>query len=264
MSNAATIHDWTRVDAGIWHSFHLQWIAEINKELNGGVLPAPYYALAEPQGGFTVEEGAAGDRGTTGGPSTEPRRFEADLLALHESDEAADGGVLLADAAPRVRLTAPLTPSPPGARRIAVRYGSADRIVALIELVSPGNRDGRAKATAFCNKVEAAILAGVHVLMIDLFPSNPLLPTGMHGAVAERFGVEYRPPDGEPLTCASYRAAESATTSFVEPLRVGAAPPVMPLFLSRTRYVELPLADSYAAAFAATPRKYREALEPAT
>lgn len=41
------IHDWTRVTAGTWHDFHLAWIAEIRKELNGGRLPPSYYAQAE-------------------------------------------------------------------------------------------------------------------------------------------------------------------------------------------------------------------------
>src|SRR5947207_15900955 len=41
------VHDWTRVDAGIFHSFHIGWMAQLNKVLNGGRLPADYYALVE-------------------------------------------------------------------------------------------------------------------------------------------------------------------------------------------------------------------------
>jgi hypothetical protein len=41
------IHDWTRVDAGIFHDFHHSWIEEIKRALNRGLLPAEYYALAE-------------------------------------------------------------------------------------------------------------------------------------------------------------------------------------------------------------------------
>src|SRR6516165_2929582 len=44
---AVPIHDWTRVTAGTWHDFHLAWIAEIRNALNGGILPADYYAQAE-------------------------------------------------------------------------------------------------------------------------------------------------------------------------------------------------------------------------
>src|SRR5437867_4012882 len=41
------VHDWTRVDAGIFHDFHLGWIAEIGRALNRGFLPPDHYALAE-------------------------------------------------------------------------------------------------------------------------------------------------------------------------------------------------------------------------
>src|SRR2546421_3205236 len=41
------IHDWTRVDAGIFHAFHHDWITEISRALNRGLLPADYYALPE-------------------------------------------------------------------------------------------------------------------------------------------------------------------------------------------------------------------------
>jgi hypothetical protein len=41
------VHDWTRVDAGIFHHFHHDWITEIARALNRGILPPDYYALAE-------------------------------------------------------------------------------------------------------------------------------------------------------------------------------------------------------------------------
>ena len=44
---AMPIHDWTRVDAGIFHHFHHGWIEEISRALNRGLLPPDHYALAE-------------------------------------------------------------------------------------------------------------------------------------------------------------------------------------------------------------------------
>ena len=41
------IHDWTRVDAGLFHAFHQRWISALSDALNTGVLPRDYYALAE-------------------------------------------------------------------------------------------------------------------------------------------------------------------------------------------------------------------------
>ncbi len=41
------IHDWTRVEAGIFHHFHHRWISAVSDALNAGLLPDEYYALAE-------------------------------------------------------------------------------------------------------------------------------------------------------------------------------------------------------------------------
>ena len=41
------IHDWTRVDSGLFHAFHQGWTVALQNALNAGVLPADYYALVE-------------------------------------------------------------------------------------------------------------------------------------------------------------------------------------------------------------------------
>ena len=45
------VHAWTRVTAGTFHDFHNAWITELRNALNGGVLPAGYYALGEQRSG---------------------------------------------------------------------------------------------------------------------------------------------------------------------------------------------------------------------
>ena len=40
-------HDWTRVDAGLFHAFHQTWIVTLSRALNSGVLPSGYFALPE-------------------------------------------------------------------------------------------------------------------------------------------------------------------------------------------------------------------------
>ena len=42
------IHDWTRVDAGLFHAFHQDWISSLLAVLNRGGLPLDYFALTEP------------------------------------------------------------------------------------------------------------------------------------------------------------------------------------------------------------------------
>src|SRR5256885_15571257 len=41
------IHDWTRVDAGLFHHFHQSWTVALGHALNAGILPADYFALVE-------------------------------------------------------------------------------------------------------------------------------------------------------------------------------------------------------------------------
>jgi Protein of unknown function (DUF4058) len=41
------IHDWTRVDAGLWHDFHQGWTVALCSSLKSGVLPYDYFALVE-------------------------------------------------------------------------------------------------------------------------------------------------------------------------------------------------------------------------
>jgi hypothetical protein len=41
------IHDWTRVDAGLFHAFHQAWIVHLCDALNAGGLQPEYFALTE-------------------------------------------------------------------------------------------------------------------------------------------------------------------------------------------------------------------------
>src|SRR5438105_4478628 len=78
---AMPVHDWTRVEDGIFHDFHLAWIGELRKALNRGLLPPGYYALAEQIAGSVgpdvltlqgngVAEPPADDSGSSGGTLT--------------------------------------------------------------------------------------------------------------------------------------------------------------------------------------------------
>ncbi len=41
------VHDWTRVEAGLFHHFHNAWITDLSKALNRGNLPPGYYTRLE-------------------------------------------------------------------------------------------------------------------------------------------------------------------------------------------------------------------------
>lgn len=243
------VHDWTLVDAGTFHGFHTAWVTHLSETLNGGLLPSGYYALPEQHAG----------------------RHIADVLTLHAprptegSPPSTEGGVAVADAPPRVRHR--LTPSPAarGARRtLAIRHVSGHRIIALVEIISPSNKDRYAHVAEFADKAETALWHGIHLLLVDLFPPGPYDPRGMHGAIWELLNDEPYPlPAEEPLTLAAY-VAGSRPEAYVEHLAVGCPLADMPLFLTADRYINVPLENTYAAAFRGMPEYWRDVLERRT
>jgi len=137
---------------------------------------------------------------------------------------------------------------------VAVRR-DRERVVALIELVSPGNKSSRHGIQAFVRKVTTAIDHGIHVLVIDLFPPGPRDPNGIHPVIWSEFRDEpYTPPANRPLTLASYEAGV-VSRAFIEPVAVGDALPDMPLFLVPDGYVSVPLEATYVSAFGGISRR---------
>src|SRR5438128_7286812 len=76
------IHDWTRVDAGIFHAFHHDWITEIARALNRGLLPPGYYALPEQIAGGREPDVLTLKGPTTGGePEASSQAARAQAVA---------------------------------------------------------------------------------------------------------------------------------------------------------------------------------------
>jgi hypothetical protein len=244
------VHDWTRVEAGIFHDFHTVWISNIRTALNEGLLPQGYYALAEQHAGRAI----------------------TDVLTLHASPATPEllplppdtGGTAVAEAPPRVRRRQTIAPGALSRRRtLAVRHVSGHRLVALLEIVSPANKDLASHVEDFAAKVVSALDLGVHVLLVDLFPPGPQDPHGTHGVIRPRLDLSDEPydlPADEPLTLAAY-AAGPQVEIYLEHRRVGAALPDMPLFLRPDRYVSVPLEPTYQAAYRGVPAFWRDVLE---
>lgn len=131
------------------------------------------------------------------------------------------------------------------ANRLAITLDK-ERVVALIEIVSPGNKDSRHAITSFTNKAVEFLQNGIHLLVVDPFPPTRRDPDGIHQVIWDELSncrFEARPV-GKPLTAASFDAADSLT-AYVEPFAVGDPIPDMPLFLEPGWYVKAPLETSY-------------------
>jgi hypothetical protein len=245
------IHDWTRVNAGTWHAFHLAWIAELQRSLNGGLLPPEFYALGEQR----------------------VAKYEGDLLTLERVDRehtprhgmtdwpADQGGVAVAEPPPLASVVQEFARRP--ARVLAIRHATGDRVVALLEIISPGNKDRPESVTNLVEKAVDALSGGLHVGLVDLFPPGPGDPRGLPDAMAARLGRgRYDPPAGRALSLASYQVAEPQTIkAYIEPAAVGEPLAALPLFYEPSRYVRLPLEETYRRAWEGVPQRFKRVLE---
>lgn len=240
------IHDWSHVDAGIFHDFHQAWTIELRNALNAGVLPSGYFAMTEQ---------------IISGPIP-------DVVTLQQKHRpggvpGAGCGVAVAEAPPRARFITAAEPDlyARKANRIAIKH-VLGQVVAVIEIVSPGNKSSRHAIRAFVNKAEELIWQGINLLVVDLFPTSPRDPQGVHKAIWDQIREEpFELPADKPLTVASYFAG-SPVTAYVEPVAVGDPLPDSPIFLESGVYVPAPLETTYQTTWEECPEALRDVVAP--
>jgi len=236
------IHDWTRVRPNRFHDFHQSWTIAIRNALNAARLPPGYFAMVEQR---------------AGGP--EP---DVITLALTPPPGSTPGGVSATLQPPKTRF---VTRSEAAgyarkANRITVRHPDGE-VVAVLEVVSPGNKDSRHAIRAFARKAVELLQAGVHLLIVDLFPPSRRDPQGIHKVIWDRLQDEpFTLPPDKPLTLVAYLAG-TETVAYVEPVSVGDVLPDMPIFLTPDHYVPCPLEASYQTAWEQFPGPLKGPLE---
>ena len=242
------IHDWTREDAGTYHNFHQSWTVQLNHALNAKRLPPGYFAMTDQR--------VAG---------------EPDVVTLHSNailgpGSPTSGGLAVAERPPKVRTVRAETDAGTYARRanrIVIKHKKG-QVVAIIEIVSPGNKDRAQSVNQFVEKVRDFLRKGIHVLFVDPFPPGVHDPHGLHVAVWAVWTdtPDERPAD-KPLTAVSYDAG-NPFLAYLEPLAPGDPLPEMPLFLEPGIYIPCPLEESYTAAWDALPKELQQGLEGPT
>jgi hypothetical protein len=241
------IHDWTRVDAGLFHHFHQSWTVALPNALNSGVLPSDYFALVEQN---------------IRGPV--PDVLTLQLAPNVEKPSNGPGGLAVATAPPRARLIqrAEADIYAVKANRVTVRHRHGE-VVAVIEIISPGNKASGAELHAFVQKAVELIRQGIHLLVVDLFPPGKRDPQGIHKAIWDEFNEEeINPPPDKPLTLVSYDAGPPRV-AYVEWVGVGDVLPAMSIFLKPGIYVPAPLEATYQTAWATFPVQLKGLLESA-
>ncbi len=236
---------WGRVPSGLFHDFHQSWSIRFKDALNANRLPKGVAALVEQRAG----------------------PLESDVLAIETKNKplgagALRGGALATVERPVTRIVRRTTKeiSCGRANRIVVRH-HLGRIIAVIEIVSPGNKDSRAALRDFVEKALDFLRAGIHVLIVDLFPPTARDPFGIHKAIWDEIEEEdFAFPEGKDRALASYETG-GERAAYVEPVGVGDELPDMPLFLTNDFHILVPLEATYRATWDASPEEMRLAVE---
>jgi Protein of unknown function (DUF4058) len=216
-----------------WESFHSRWIAAIADELNR-TLPPRYSAEIQIRLGRNVEADVA----------------EVEL-GFTESGPGgtADGSVAVAAATwapPAVTATMPAVF--PDSLVVEVR-DTADsyRVVAVVELVSPGNKHRPENRRAFSAKSASYLQAGIGLVVVDIVSDARF---NLHDEFMETLGQESaRMATGNALYVAAYRPTRRDESNWIDvwafPLGVGQPLPTVPLALRATATVPLDLEVTY-------------------
>jgi hypothetical protein len=248
------VHDWTKVDAGIFHDFHNEWIVAIKHALNRALSGTDYYALAEQVAGGLQHDVLTLQR--PGGAAASEERGNGRAAA----------GVALADAPPKMEFrikNVPLWYASKKKKSVVIRHVSEHRVVAVLEILSPGNKAAQFAIASLLQKVWELLTRGIHLSLVDLFPPTPRDPQGIHPLVwGEDGDVPFRFDPARPLTCAAYVGGAPAE-AMVQPLAVGDKLPDLPLFLTPDHYVPVPLETTCQTAFENVPDFWREKLSAA-
>lgn len=237
------IHDWTRAPSGYFHHFHQRWTGAICDALNGGLLPKGIFALVEQYSGAIVPDVLA---------------LEAERLQDRDWSDSR-GGVALATEPPKTRFVSRADEEivyAAKANRVALHR--ADETIAVIEIVSPGNKASQVALRQFVEKSLELLERGIHLLVVDLFPPTRRDPEGIHPAIWSAINDEpFSLPADKRLTLASY-VAGTCQTAYVEPVAAGDSLPAMPLFLDSKKYIRVPLEETYESTWIACPEEFKQ------
>ena len=216
-------------------SFHVNWAGAIADILNESLLPEGYFAEEHAQLGPWVE---------------------IDVATFRDSEPVGRGTAGTATLPPRV--WAPPAPTmvvpaafPDAFEVLIFESEGGARLVAAIELVSPGNKDRAAQRQAFAVKCASDLCRGISLIVIDIVTSrranlhNEILHVLGHGeafampAEAVLYGVAYRP---------IVRDGQEQIEMWPSTLTIGQPLPVLPLALNAELALPIDLEATYTAA----------------
>lgn len=212
-----------------WEGFHSAWVNTMVRHLNGDLLPRRYRAMPQVHLGPFVEADVA--------------TFEQELLADPMGQASTNGGQVAwsSEAVQTLEIDLPAQ----DVFEVRIRDDRRGmRLVATIELVSPGNKDRPEARQAFVTKCAAYLQEQVNVVIVDVVTSRH---ANLHHELLAQLGF----PNGDDsdLYAVSYRNRKEQRKWRLDflptALILGAPLPTASLWLASNLSIPLELEKSY-------------------
>jgi hypothetical protein len=215
-----------------WESFHSRWANSIADALQQ-ILPPRYVSEIQIHLGSSVEADVA--------------EFERPAEPGEASTNGPGGVALQTWAPPAPPLTMPA--DFPDEIEVQVRDMLDDaRLVAVVELVSPRNKDRNDARRGFAGKCAAYLQKGIGLIVADIVTARR---ANLHNELIRLLdaGDQYLLSADVSLYAVAYRPARRGTDNQIDlwtaSLEVGGTLPLLPLALRGTRAVPVDLEKSY-------------------
>ncbi len=216
-----------------WESFHSFWTVVIAERLNR-MLPRRYKAVVQTHLGSYVEADVA--------------EFERSAEEENGPAEGTTGGVAVqAWAPPTTQLVAPAEFPDEFEVQVFEQRGGM-RLVAVVELARPANKDRPESRRAFAAKCAAYLQRGIGLVSVDIVTARHF---NLHNELAELLGwaEPLRMPADTFLYAVAYRPARRQERNEIDlwpvSLTLGSTLPLLPLALKGARAVPLDLEVTY-------------------
>jgi hypothetical protein len=211
----------------VWQSFHTRWAVSIADQLDRA-LPDRFFARVEANLGPNVA---------------------ADVTEYETTGGGTRNGSAVA--------VVPQTYAPPKAETVAIVFPEEvlvevrdaereSRVVAVIELVSPSNKDREETRKAFAAKCASYLTSQIGLLIVDAVTNRRF---NLHHELLTLLGTEPGAGVEQWIYASSYRPVRRDSADlldyWVEPLEVGRPLPTMPLSLRGAGVIPLDLEASY-------------------
>ncbi len=226
------LHDWT--DLADWETVHTYWITELGRWLKPR-LPAGYRASLGTVPVLVVVPAPVH-------PDVSVRRQEQPSLPSPSNGLPSQTPGDLSEPAPDVEVALALLDP---ARAVYVRRGG--NLVAVIELISPRNKDRPETRRSTTDRFLGYLTQGIHLLFVDVHPRSLGFSFAEDLAGAVQLPVNPCPAPCAGSYCVSGPAPEGGLylAAWQRPLVVGTALPILSLHLTREVFVPVDLEQTY-------------------